>query len=221
MSWITTTRFPVFTGRGRLTGEAPLSADNHDLADSSDEVLLSLCANGDHAALTVLFRRYYPLLRVVCARILRDEAEADDLVQEVFLSLGHQAQIFDNSKSSGRSWIVQMAYRRALSRRRYLTVRGHYQKTDPEASFSDAGGLDGVRYDSSIEALLGRERVRKVLAELTAEQYRTLRLHFYEGYTLLEISQKLGQSLGNIRHHYYRGLEKFRKQVLESKLPRP
>jgi RNA polymerase sigma-70 factor (ECF subfamily) len=222
MSWITTTRFPAFTdGRGRLTGEAPLSADSQDLADTSDELLLSLCANGDHGALTVLFRRYYGLLRTVCVRILRDEAEADDLVQDVFLSLRHQAEIFDSSKSSGRSWIVQMAYRRALSRRRYLTVRGHYQKTDPEASLSNTGRLDPVRYDSSIEALLGRERVRKVLAELTTEQYRTLRLHFYEGYTLAEISRKLGQSLGNIRHHYYRGLEKFRKQVLESKLPKP
>jgi RNA polymerase sigma-70 factor (ECF subfamily) len=222
MSWITTTRFPVFpAGRERLTGEASLSADSQDLADTSDEVLLSLCGNGDQGALTVLFRRYYRLLRVVCVRILRDEAEADDLVQDVFLSLRHQAQIYDNSKSSGRSWIVQMAYRRALSRRRYLSVRGHYKKTDPETSFSDTGRLDRVRYDSSIEALLGRERVRKILAELTAEQYRTLRLHFYEGYTLLEISRKLGQSLGNIRHHYYRGLEKFRKQVLESKLPKP
>jgi len=115
MSWITTTRFPVFAaGRGRLTAEAPLSADSRELADTSDEVLLSLCANGDQRALTVLFRRYYRLLRVVCIRILRDEAEADDLVQDVFLFLHHQAHIYDNSKSSGRSWIIQMAYRRAF-----------------------------------------------------------------------------------------------------------
>jgi RNA polymerase sigma-70 factor (ECF subfamily) len=43
-------------------------------------------------------------------------------------------------------------------------------------------------------------------------------LHFYEGYTLAEIGKKLGQSVGNVRHHYYRGLEKLRKQVRESKL---
>jgi RNA polymerase sigma-70 factor, ECF subfamily len=222
MSWITTTRFPVFTaGRGRLTGETRPPTDSHELADTSDEVLLSLCANGDQGALTVLFRRYYGLLRVVCIRILRDEAEADDLVQDVFLFLHHQAHIYDSSKSSGRSWIVQMAYRRAFSRRRYLSTRGHYKKTDPETSLSDTERFDRVRYDSSIEALFGRERVRKIVGELTPEQYQTLRLHFYEGYTLAEISQKLGQSLGNIRHHYYRGLEKFRKQMLESKLPKP
>jgi RNA polymerase sigma-70 factor (ECF subfamily) len=114
-----------------------------------------------------------------------------------------------------------MAYRRAISRRRYLSARGHYKKTEPDTSLSDAGRFSRLGYDSSVEALLGRETVTKILAELTAEQHQTLRLHFYEGYTLVEISEKLGQSLGNIRHHYYRGLEKFRKQVQQSKLPKP
>jgi RNA polymerase sigma-70 factor (ECF subfamily) len=75
-----------------------------------------------------------------------------------------------------------------------------------------------LTYDSSIEALLGRAGLKKVMEELTPEQHETLRLHFYEGYTLAEIGKKLGQSLGNVRHHYYRGLGKLRKQVRESKL---
>jgi len=70
-----------------------------------------------------------------------------------------------------------------------LSARGHYKKTDQEESLSDPGRFDRVRYDSSIEAFFGRERVRKIVAELTPEQYQTLRLHFYEGYTLAEISR--------------------------------
>ena len=56
------------------------------------------------------------------------------------------------------------------------------------------------------------------MEELTADQHETLRLHFYEGYTLVEVAQKLGQSIGNVRHHYYRGLEKLRKQMRDSQL---
>jgi RNA polymerase sigma-70 factor (ECF subfamily) len=80
------------------------------------------------------------------------------------------------------------------------------------------GSVVAPTYDSSIEALFGKEGLKKVMGELTAEQHETLRLHFYEGYTLAEIGEKLGQSPGNVRHHYYRGIEKLRKQVRESQL---
>lgn len=48
---------------------------------------------------------------------------------------------------------------------------------------------------------------------LSVDQRETLRLHFFEGYTLLEISRKLGQPLGNVRHHYYRALDKLREEM--------
>ena len=185
----------------------------------SDEALLSLSATGDNNALSVLFRRYSHLVRVVSLRILRDEAEADDLVQDLFLFVHKNAAIYDSSKSTPRSWLVQMTYRRAISRRRYLTARGHYKNAELDCCVPGFPVAASPSYDSSIEALFGREGLKKVMGELTAEQHETLRLHFYEGYTLSEIGKKLGQSVGNVRHHYYRGLEKLRKQVPESKLP--
>jgi hypothetical protein len=47
----------------------------------------------------------------------------------------------------------------------------------------------------------------------------TLRLHFIEGYTLDEVAKMLGQTKGNVRHHSFRGLERLRKQIFDSKLP--
>jgi RNA polymerase sigma-70 factor (ECF subfamily) len=187
-------------------------------ASLSDEGLLTLSATGDDEALSVLFRRYSWLVRGVSLRILRDEAEADDLVQDLFLFIHREATVFDSSKSSGRSWIVQMTYRKAISRRRYLAARCHYRNSELDCCVPGVAGAATPTYDSSIEALFGREGLKKVMGDLTAEQHETLRLHFYEGYTLAEIGKKLGQSLGNVRHHYYRGLEKLRKQVRESKL---
>jgi RNA polymerase sigma-70 factor (ECF subfamily) len=112
-----------------------------------------------------------------------------------------------------------MTYRRAISRWRYLSARGHYKNSELQCGAPYLASAGVAEYDSSIEALFGREGLKKVMEELTAEQREILRLHFYEGYTLTEIGQKLGQSLGNVRHHYYRGLGKLRKQVCESKLP--
>jgi RNA polymerase sigma-70 factor (ECF subfamily) len=217
VSWTSTSRFPALPIT-RDPIERVLS-DREETDDISDEILLSQTASGDQDALTILFRRYAGLVRGVSLRILHDEAEAEDLVQDLFLFIYREAAIFDSSKSTGRSWIVQMAFRRAISRRRYLTARGHYKNTEADFRSIPAAALATAGYDSSIEALFGRERLKKVMEELTAEQHEILRLHFYEGYTLSEIGQMLGQSLGNVRHHYYRGLGKLRKQVCESKLP--
>lgn len=187
--------------------------------DASDEGLVERVCLGEEWALTLLFRRYARLVRVVSLRILRDEAEADDLVQELFLFIHNQASVYDDAKSTVRSWIVQMTFRRAISRRRYLAARGHYKSTELEKCPGGLGAVSPPLYDASIEALFGKEGLKRVMNELSAEQRETLRLYFYEGYTLAEISKELGQSIGNVRHHYYRGLEKLRKQVPESKLP--
>jgi RNA polymerase sigma-70 factor (ECF subfamily) len=68
-------------------------------------------------------------------------------------------------------------------------------------------------FDESIEAHFGKEGLRNAIAELSQAQRQTLRLYFFEGYALDEIASKLGQSLGNIRHHYFRGLERLRKHM--------
>ncbi len=186
--------------------------------ESADEALLTKIYDGDRDALGQLFRRYAGLVRGLSLRILRDEGEAEDLVQDLFLFIQREARVYDSSKSTARSWVVQMTYRRAISRRRYLTARGHYKNSELDCCVPGFAGATTPTYDSSIEALFGREGLKKVMGELTAEQHETLRLHFYEGYTLAEIGEKLGQSVGNVRHYYYRGLEKLRKQVRESKL---
>src|SRR5208283_537139 len=192
--------------------------DTEEFADTPDEALLAFVQAGNRDALGVLFRRFAWLVRIVSVRILRDEGESEDLVQELFLFIQREARVYDVSKSTVRSWIVQMTYRRAISRWRYLNARGHYKNGHLDGCVPCLAGVAPPTYDSSIEALFGRAGLKKVMGELTAEQHETLRLHFYEGYTLPEIGKKLGQSVGNVRHHYYRGLEKLRKQVRESKL---
>jgi RNA polymerase sigma-70 factor (ECF subfamily) len=184
--------------------------------EASDEVLLARVTGGDQQALGCLFQRYGRLLRSIAARILKDASEAEDLVQDLFLFIQRKCGMFDSSKSSARSWIVQMAYHRAIERRRYLTTRQFYTHAEVESRGHQVVGKPTSESDYSAEAVFGRNGLGKVLGDLSEDQRETLRLHFFEGYTLAEISEKLGQPRGNVRHHYYRGLDRLRKEMLGS-----
>jgi RNA polymerase sigma-70 factor (ECF subfamily) len=187
--------------------------------DSDETLVAQICAQ-DTEALSHLFRRYARLVRGVALRILRDSSEADDLLQEVFLYVHRKCGTFDSSKSSARSWIIQMTYHRAFDKRRALQSRHFYTQVE----LNEAAGLFNLQSNAVIGTdfpyeLVGNTTIQGLLDTLNEDQRNTLSLHFYEGYTFAEIASKLDQSLGNIRNHYYRGLEKLRKQMFPGKLP--
>jgi RNA polymerase sigma-70 factor (ECF subfamily) len=191
-------------------------------AELTDESLLSLIKAGEKESLGCLFRRYAPSVRSIGQRILHNAAEADDLVQDVFLYIYRKCALYNPSKGSARGWLIQVAYTQAFMRRRKVNsggscsseIRDGYRQSGPE----EGSGADD---DHPLETFFGWNRWKKVWDSLTECQQETLRLHFYEGCTFAEISEKLGQSYVNIRHHYYRALEKLRKQANDNGLNWP
>jgi RNA polymerase sigma-70 factor (ECF subfamily) len=205
-----------FEGNGSRTVSSQSSLQGCD-----DDILIARVQAGERDALALLFRRYAHPIRNVGKRILRDKAEADDLVQEVFLYIHRKSGLFDSSKGSGRSWIVQVAYTQAFLRRRQLKSHGFYLSGIPDKQAEcHQGGDKGADYDHTVEGLFGRNGWRKIVEDLTQDQRETLRLHFFEGYTFAEIADKLGQSFANVRNHHYRGLEKLRKYLARDELNR-
>jgi len=222
VSSATTSRFHVLPlSRPKLSSGAVASANSGQPGEDADEDLITRVQTGDRDALSQLFRRRAGIVRSIGQRILRDKAEADDLVQEVFLYIHRKSGLFDSTKGSARSWIVQVAYTQAFLRRRHLKSHGFYLSgiadRPPETEFRPNSGAE---YDQTVEGLFGKNGWRKILETLTGEQRETLRLYFFEGYTFGEIAQKLGQSYANVRHHHYRGLEKLRKHLNEDELSR-
>jgi RNA polymerase sigma-70 factor (ECF subfamily) len=191
----------------------------NDHSNETDGCLISQIGCGDREALSLLFRRYARSVRGVGYRILKNDTEADDLVQEVFLYIQRRASLFDGTKCSGRSWIFQVAYTQAFLRRRQLKARGFYSSgiTD-NARETGIQPISGADYDQTVEGLFGRTGWRKMFLSLSEEQRETLRLHFFKGYTFAEIAERLGQSYSNVRNHHYRGLEKLRKYLAENPL---
>jgi RNA polymerase sigma-70 factor (ECF subfamily) len=185
-------------------------------AEVSDEILMTRILEGDEQALGCMLQRHGRLLRSIAARILGNDTEAEDMVQDLYLFIHRKRMIFDSSKSSARSWIVQMLYHRAIERRRYLSTRQFYSHTEIEGISEKVVGAATTESDYSEEAVFGRNGLERVLESLSKDQRETLRLHFFEGYTLAEIGKKLGQPHGNVRHHYYRGLALLRKHMAGS-----
>jgi len=189
---------------------------------TSDEALIALILKDDKEALALLFRRYASVVRGMAYRVLRDASEADDLLQDIFLLVHRLCGTFDSSKGSGRFWILQMTYRRAISRRRYLTSRHFYTHLDLDQAADQMGVVStkcGRHEDPMRGTLERREILQGCFAELSESQRQTLHLFFFEGYTFEEIAAKLGQTVGNARNHYYRGLDKLRRQISAGKLP--
>ena len=222
VSSLSTSRFQALPLRRSRAVEADtISGDCAETIRLSDEELIGHIQDGKHDALGLLFRRYARSVRSVGERILRDNGEADDLVQEVFLYIYRKSTLFDSSKGSARSWIIQIAYTQALLRRRDLKGHGFYvsgitdRMLETEQSSSNAAD-----YDNTVEGLFGRNGWKRIVEDLTKDQRETLRLHFFEGYTFAEIAEKLGQSYVNVRNHHYRGLEKLRKHLSEDELNR-
>jgi RNA polymerase sigma-70 factor (ECF subfamily) len=189
------------------------------ISGGTDEWLLHRVQNGDKEALSSLFRRHSRTVRNVAFRILRDEGEADDLVQEVFLYLFRKPFACDPERGKAASWIVHLAYHRAFDRLRYLNARHFYTKEVLEATCAELVSLNkaSLHRDESLEHVLGREVAAQLSAQLTPEQHETIQLFFSDGYTLREIAELTGRSLSNVRSFYYRGLERLRKYISTEK----
>ncbi len=182
----------------------PSDATYRAIQGLADDTVMRLLAQGNHDALAVIFDRYQRIVYRIALQILRDPGEAEDVMQSVFIAILQTADKFVADRGTLRVWILQHAYHLALNRRRYLNLRGAYAHSDTIDSPAPAESYAGMtRVDS-------RRLVQQGLAQLSRQQRETLELAFYEGLTMQEIADRTGQSYANVRHHYYRGLDKLR-----------
>lgn len=182
-----------------LANDQPKTTANADPLDH-----LHVRSSGE---LDFLFQRYSRLVLAIAHRVLGDPYEAEEVLQEVFLYVYRKSQIFNPSKGSVKTWIIQIAFSRALDRKVYLARRASYAAEDI-ASLQLRGETD---LEQQIDSKLSREHLERAFSELTAMQRRTIEFFYFEGFDLREISELLSEPLGRVRHHLYRGLERLRK----------
>src|SRR5438046_982207 len=181
----------------------------HEHFDSlADDKLLRNIVQGCTDCFALLFHRYCRQVFSVSFRIIRDKAETEDILQEVFLSIYLQQERYDPSRGSVRTWILQFAYFKSLLRRRYLRVRHFYNEEELAetremrgSETSDLMGMSPTEWARYVETGIGT---------LGIKQRRVIELVHFDGYTLQEASEILRESLANTRNLYYRGLKELR-----------
>ena len=202
-----------------LTSPPPTSGSKgpRELAHLTDEALISLVASSDDGALAELYDRFGRVAYGLALRILRDEALAQDAVQEAFLAVWHSADRFLAERAKASTWILTLVHRRSVDLvRREDRRRGEPLERAPEAATTST---------AEDEAALGFQRrvVQEALRRLPPEQREALELGYYGGLTQSELAERLGQPLGTIKSRMFAGLTRLRDLLaqagLEESLP--
>ena len=178
------------------------------LAHLSDEALVALVARSDESALAELYDRVGGTAYGLAYRVLRDEALAEDAVQEAFLGLWRSAGSFIPERAKASTWILTLVHRRAVD----LVRREQRRRTEP------IEGAPEPAVGSAEEAAwlrLDRERVQSALAQLPDQQREAIELAYYGGYTQSELAERLGQPLGTIKSRMFAGLTRLRELLQE------
>lgn len=187
-----------------------------DLDDAGDRDLVERVASGDRDAFRALFRRYGPVAKALAARIARQPALAEEVVQEAFLSLWRDPGGYRTDRGSFRAWLMSAVHHRAVDsvrREEAQRRRAREAEADAEVEVPDVG--ERVAEDAALAE--SRARVRAALGEIPAEQREVLERMYYEGKTQAAISQELGLPLGTVKSRTLLGMRRLRGLLLQDR----
>ena len=163
-------------------------------------------ASGERSALEDIYRATSAKLFGICLRILGDEKEAEDALQDVYISLWRRADRYDPERASPISWLATFARNRAIDRLRVGKVRQGSVSEDAAAPVADTAPLaEEMLIDAEREA-----RVHTCLDALEENPRQAIRTAFFEGRTYAEIAEARGIPLGTMKSWVRRGLLKLK-----------
>jgi RNA polymerase sigma-70 factor (ECF subfamily) len=173
------------------------------------KTILERVAAGDQAAVQACIDAYGNLIWSLARRFLRNDADAEDAVQDVFIELWSSAGRFDRRVASETAFVSTVARRRLIDRLRQQTRRPGMDSIDDE----EFGELRHPSVPAEQEQATEVEVVRRVLGTMDPEQRQIIMLSLYEGYSHSEIADELSLPLGTVKTRIRRGLIYVRDQL--------
>jgi RNA polymerase sigma factor (sigma-70 family) len=174
-----------------------------------DAALVTRVVAGEDVALEALYRRYGRVAYSLARRILGDDQLAQDVVQEVFLTVWKDAHRFDAARGQVSTWLLTMTHHKAVdSVRREDNLRKRRQPAD----LLDLTESDN-RVDEDVWASVKRDRVRAALVELPDVQREALALAYFGGYTQREIAKITESPLGTVKTRMLAGMRRMREAI--------
>jgi RNA polymerase sigma-70 factor (ECF subfamily) len=177
------------SSEGRLAGEALAEEDRIRFAD----LLVAVAEKQDRAAFSELFAYYATRVKSYLLRLGSDNAQAEEISQDVMVTVWRKASLFDRSQASVSTWIFRIARNRRID----VFRRTKKPDLDPEETMLLPSGVEAP--DARVDAMETEARVRAAMKDLPGEQLQLLQLSFYEGLSHSEIAAKLDVPLGTVK----------------------
>ncbi len=182
--------------------------------EPTDEELMARIQRQEEQALTILFRRHTALLRTIVGRVVNNDHDVDDLIQEIFLELWRRADHYDEEKGKALGWIVTLARRRAIDKLRKKQAYARAEErlrleteVEPEPAMQHHVEEDVMASDTS-------KVFQRVIATLPQAQREALHLAFYRGLSQREIAARTGIPLGTIKTRLELAVRKVRTAIM-------
>jgi RNA polymerase sigma-70 factor (ECF subfamily) len=176
---------------------------------AEDAAWVARASQGDERALATLYDLHSRAVYSLALRIVGDEADAEDVLLDVFDQAWRQAGRYDAQRGTVAAWLLNLARSRAIDR-----VRARRARPDTSAATDDALALlpaDAADPGDALAAARDAERVRRALGELPVLQRLAIELAYFEGLTQSEIAERLEQPLGTVKTRIRNGLLKLRE----------
>lgn len=189
--------------------------EEHISKNREDIELMAKVAGRDQTAFEQLYDRYAPVVYTMVLRIVKTPEIAEDLLQEIFLSIWNKSGTFSEARGSVYTWVMTMARNRSFDflKSKEHTSRGPGLDEQPVLNLPDTAHMA-----NPLNAAITAEhegRMREGLALLGKEQRTIIELSYYEGFTQAQISEKLGLPLGTVKTWMRQALMTLRTHLKE------
>ena len=174
----------------------------------SDLELMQGVQRQDPEALSQLYDRYHGILKALVLRVVHNEAEADDLLQEIFMEIWSQAKNFSAQRGKPLGWMVTLARRRAIDG---LRKKQAYTRAEERLQKETEQQPEAWIHNSTEEEILDGDRrvlIRRVIGMLPPPQQQAIELAFFRGMSQREIAANTNTPLGTVKTRLELGLKK-------------
>jgi RNA polymerase sigma-70 factor (ECF subfamily) len=181
-----------------------------ELGHLSDEAVVALVARADDDALAALYDRFGRVAYSLALKVLRDQALAQDAVQDAFLTAWRTAAGYDPARAKPSTWLLTLVHRRAID----IVRREERRRTDPLEDDTPQPLAEATEDEAAIREQ--RQLVQHALRQLPDEQREALELAYYGGFSQSELADRLGLPLGTIKSRMFTGLTRLRGLLKEA-----
>ena len=177
-----------------------------------DAALLRRIRAGDRTAIDDLYERFRRPAFALARRILADESLAEDVLQEVFLSVWRDPSAYDRARGSFSSWLLAVVHHKAVDAvRREESQRRRQTLAQEDLALDEPVATRDVEEEAWTRVVA--EQVRKALGVLSAPQREALTLAYYGGYTQREVAALTGTPLGTVKTRMLAGMRRLRIEL--------